>query len=64
MRIASLESEAERPLVTFEGYKMADLAGPDRPKCGGSGAHISTICNVSELGGTTQVRKFALKGMN
>jgi hypothetical protein len=40
-RVAPVESETEQPLVMFKGYKVADLAGPDRPKCGGSGAHIS-----------------------
>jgi hypothetical protein len=36
-----LRVKPNSPFVTFKGYKMADLAGPDRPKCGGSGAHIS-----------------------
>jgi hypothetical protein len=31
-RVAPVESETERPLVTSKGYKMADPGGPDRPR--------------------------------
>ena len=57
-----LRVKPNSPLVTFKGYKMADVQ--IARNAADQALTFQSICNVSELGGTTQVRKFALKRMN